>query len=51
MLNQTRDYSMMENEVTLVEAAANTEKMFTDRKRKNAAWARQAQMRMDIQGI
>ena len=46
-----RNYSMMDEEVIMVETVSHKETMFTDRQRKNAALARQAQMRMGYPSV
>ena len=42
---------MMDEEVIMVETVSHKETMFTDRQRKNAALARQAQMRMGYPSV
>ena len=49
--NNKRNYEELTSEITLIQNVKENEKMFTERERKNAALARQAQMRMGYPSI
>ena len=49
--NNKRNYEELTSEITLIQNVKENEKMFTERERKNAALARQAQLRMGYPSI